>query len=366
MARATFWIFTPAPPMMSSLTPAAASPIPRTLTSASSTWKRPGAGFVFDIGMVTAQGLVTDIQVTSGTAGPATLAGTVITLPIGPGATIWRTTLLNLESLISNLTGDTLVKITGFKLTLTAANTDLYFDNLSVGTLQPANSLSFSYDTYNGQVDQAYIRAGAMAWVVYAYCVYMRLSQDFSPAFALQGMINFLLTLQSTAADLTNGLFYEGYGSYQNPGYQFVPGLVPTVSTEHQIDLWFAFQRAANALPVAATNLTKTGQITSAQASSLLATAGAASAAAASIDTNLLANLYIAPSGSTPGHFAQGVTGSTLDTSQALDASGHWAALWAHATGRDDIALQCAEFVYQTFPGDEPDDGAFQPGELLQ
>jgi hypothetical protein len=308
-----------------------------------------GVGFVFDISMVTAQGLVTDIQVTSGAAGPATLGGTVITVPIGPGATNWRTTLLNLQSEISNLVTDTLVRITGFKLTLTAANTDLYFDNLSVGTIQPANSLSFSYDTYNGQVDLAYIRAGAMAWVVFAYCVYMRLSQDFSPALPLQGMINFLLTLQSTAADLTKGLFYEGYGSYQNPGYQFVPGLVPTVSTEHQIDLWFAFQRASNALPAAATALTKTAQITSAQANSLSATAAAASAAAASIDANLIANLYIAPAGSTPGHFAQGVTGNTLDTSQALDASGHWAALWAHATGRDDIALQCAEFVYQHF-----------------
>ena len=309
----------------------------------------PGAGFVFDVSVVTAQSLVTDIQVTSGGAGPATLAGTVMTLPIGPGSQQWRTTLLNLESLILNLTGDSLQKITGFKLTLTAANTDVYFDNFSVGTLQPANSLSFSYDTYNGQVDQAYIRAGAMAWVVYAYCVYMRLSQDFSPVLPLQGMISFLLTLQSTASDLTKGLFYEGYGSYVNPGYQFVPGFVTTVSTEHQIDLWFAFQQAANALPVAATNLTKTGQITSAQASSLLATASAATAAAASIDTQMLANLYIAPSGSTPGHFAQGVTGSTLDTSQALDASGHWAALWAHAAGRDDIALQCAEFVYQNF-----------------
>jgi hypothetical protein len=308
-----------------------------------------GAGFIFDISIVTAQGLVTDIQVTSGAAGPATLAGTVITLPIGPGASNWRTTLLDLKSQISNLTTDTLVKITGFKLTLTTSNTDLYFDNLSVGTLQPANSLSFSYDTCNGQVDQAYIRAGAMAWVAYAYCVYMQLSQDFSPALSLQGIINFLLTLQSTATDLTSGLFYEGYGSYINPGYQFVPGPVLTVSTEHQIDLWFAFQRVANALPVAATNLGKTGQITSAQAESLLVTAGTASAAAASIEANLVANLYIPPSGSTPGHFAQGVTGSTLDTSEALDASGHWAALWAHATGRDDIALQCAEFVYQNF-----------------
>ncbi len=309
----------------------------------------PSVGFIFDISLVTANGLVTDIQVTNGAAGPATLSGTVITLPIGPGATLWRTTLINLQSEISSLVTDTLVKMTGFKLTLTAASTDLYFDNLSVGSLQPANSLSFSYDTYNGQVDQAYIRAGAMAWVVYAYCVYITLSQDFSPTLPLQGMIAFLLSLQSTASDLTNGLFYEGYGSYVDPGYQFVPGAVLTVSTEHQIDLWFAFQRAANLLPVAATNLLKTGQITSSQASSLTATAESASAAAESIDINMMANLYIAPSGSVPGHFAQGVTGSTLDTSQALDASGHWAALWAHASNRDDIALQCAEFAYQNF-----------------
>jgi hypothetical protein len=309
----------------------------------------PGATFVFDISVATLQGLVTDIQITSGAGGPAELSGTTITLPIGPGSSSWRTTLVKLQSEISSVASDTLANIMGFKLTLTAANTDVYFDNLSVGTLQPANSLSFSYDTYYGQIDQAYIRAGATAWVVYAYCVYMAMAQDFSSVFALQGMINFLLTLQSTATDLTHGLFCEGYGSYQNPGYQFVPGFITTVSTEHQIDLWFAFQRAANLLPTAATFLTKTAQITSAQASSLIATAGAASAAAASIDTNLLANLYIAPAGTVPGHFAQGATGNTLDTSQALDASGHWAALWAHAAGRDDIALQCAEFAYSKF-----------------
>src|ERR1035441_5238685 len=85
-----------------------------------------GTSFVFDISMVTAHGLVSDIQVTSGAAGTATLAGMVITLPIGPGATSWRTTLLNIESVISNLTGDTLEKITGFKLTLTAENTNLF------------------------------------------------------------------------------------------------------------------------------------------------------------------------------------------------------------------------------------------------
>jgi hypothetical protein len=226
---------------------------------------------------------------------------------------------LNLESLLLNLTSDTLVRITGFKLTLTTANTNLYFDNLSLGTLQPANSLSFSYDTYNGQVDQAYIRAGAMAWVVYAYAVYMQSSQDYSSWGALQGMIEFLLTLQSSASDLTKGMFYEGYGQYLNPGYQFVPGLVRTVATEHQVDLWFAFMRAAGVLSNASINLLKTGQISSAQAASLISTVATIEAAAGTIWTNLLANLYIAPAGGVPGHFAQGVTAP-----RTVGLVGHW------------------------------------------
>ena len=307
------------------------------------------AGFVIDISLATTHGLVTDVQVISGSAAPATLAGTVITLPIDPGSGAWRTTLLNLPAVISSLVSDTLVAITGFKLTLTAANTDLYFDNFSLGALQPANSLSFSYDTYNGQVDQAYIRAGAMAWVVYAYCVYMQIAQDYSSILQLQSMINFLLTLQSSASDLTSGLFYLGYGRYQEPGYQYLPGLQPAVSTEHQVDLWFAFRRAANVLSAAATFLVKTDQITPAQASSLNSTSLTINSAAATIWTNLLANLYIAPAGPTPGHFAQGATRNILDTSQALDASGHWVALLAHANGRDDIALECAEFSYENF-----------------
>jgi len=307
------------------------------------------ATFVVDVAVTTAGGLVTHVQATSGAVGPATLAGSTITIPIGPGNQVWRTTLLNLESLILNLSGDSLTSVTGFKLTLTAASTDLYFDNLSLGTPQPVNSLTFSYDTYNGQIDQAYIRAGAIAWVVYAYAVYMQVSQDYSIWAELQGMITYLLTLQSTAADLTNGLFYLGYGKYQDPGYQYVAGLIQTVATEHQVDLWFAFMRSAGVLANVAINLLKTGQITQAQAASINATVAAITTAAATIWTNMLAVLYIAPSGNVPGHFAQGVTGSTLDTSQACDASGTWAALLAHANARDDIALQCLEFVYDNF-----------------
>ncbi|HEV2178560.1 MAG TPA: hypothetical protein VGW33_15345 [Terriglobia bacterium] len=303
-----------------------------------------------DIGVTTNNGKVTDIQVNNNALGPATYNATtrMITVPIGFVGNNWRVNLLNLTSLVSSLvSGATITSINSYKVTLNYLG-DFYLDNLSVGSLQPANSLSFSYDTYYGQIDQAYIRAGAMAWVCYAYAVYMAMSLDYSPALYLQRMLNFLLTLQSTANDLTNGLFYLGYGKYQDPGYQFLPGLQTAVSTEHQVDIYFAFKRAALVLPTAATQLLKSSAVSSAQAAALGSTATQVSSIADSVQTRVLANLYIAP-GADPGHFAQGVTGSTLDTSQALDASGAWSALLCHAVGRDDLAAQCAQFAYQKF-----------------
>src|SRR5208337_4831212 len=322
------------------------------------------------IGVTTAGGKVTSVQVTSAAAAAASLTGTVITIAVGPGNDLYRFHLINLAKLISTLAGDTLTSITGFVVTLSAPG-DLYFDNFSAGNTQPADSLAFSYDTYYGLVDQAYIRAGAMGWVCYAYCIYMQITQDFSPALYLQRMINFLLTLQSTGSkggfgvglygvegygvcDLTGGLFYLGWGTYINPGYQFVPGIQYRVSTEHQIDLYFAFMRAAAILPTAAIQLQKTNSITATQAAALNATASQLQIVTDIIATNVVDNLYIAPSDGVPGHFAQGA-GSTatppagLDTSQACDAAGAWAALFCHVIGRDDLALQCLEFVDQNF-----------------
>ncbi|HEY6290045.1 MAG TPA: hypothetical protein VI455_00570 [Terriglobia bacterium] len=153
----------------------------------------------------------------------------------------------------------------------------------------------------------------------------------------------------STPNDLTDGLFYLGYGAYVNPGYQFVPGLQATASTEHQVDLYFALMRASGVLPPAATQLSKTGLVTPAQAQSLQNTATQVAEIASTVATNVINRLYIPPSGSTPGHFAQGVTGNSLDTSEALDASGTWASMLANAIGRDDVALQCIEFFYLNF-----------------
>jgi len=309
--------------------------------------------FNFSIGITTAAHKVTSVQVVSGTPAAAVLNGTVITITIAPGNGLYRFELVNVAGLVSTLAGDSLTSINSFVITLTAAG-DMYFDNFSAGNIQPANSLAFSYDTYNGLVDQAYIRTGAMAWVCYAYCVYMQLTQDYSPALYLQRMIDFLLTLQSAASDLTNGLFYLGYGAYVNPGYQFVPGIQYRVSTEHQIDLYFAFMRSAATLPTAAIQLQKTSAITAAQAASLNVTAAQVALAADTIATQVIGNLYIPPSGGVPGHFAQGAGSSAtppagLDTSQACDAAGTWAALFCHAIGRDDLALECLEFVDQNF-----------------
>ncbi|MGH9356721.1 MAG: hypothetical protein ACRD10_11380, partial [Terriglobia bacterium] len=164
-------------------------------------WKAPsasGSNFVFDMGVTTSRGMVTDVLVTSGTPGLPTYDSSTktITVPIGLGSGSYGTSLENLHSLVSSLTGDTLTSISRFKVTLNFAG-DMDFNTLTAGNLQPAGSLSFSYDVYNGNVDQAYIRTGAMAWVVYAYCMYMQQSQDYTPALYVHKMINFLETLKS-------------------------------------------------------------------------------------------------------------------------------------------------------------------------
>ncbi len=307
------------------------------------------ASFYFNVGVSTVTGSVNQVSVTYAPPAPPTYdaSSKAIAVAIGPGDGHYRTTLVDLNSLISALAGDTLRSVNGFQVVLSAPG-DLYFDNLSVGGRQPANSLSFSYDIYNGQVDQAYIRTGAMAWVCYAYSIYMAMSLDYTPALYLQRMLNFLMALQSSDPGLRNGLLYAGYGQYKDPGYQYVPGIQKYVSTEHNIDAYFALMRAAGILPVAATGLAKEGLITSAQAASLSATATAAGVAAGEIASALTANLYISP-GAGPGHFAQGANSAGLDTSQPLDASGTWAALFCHAIGDDAKAAECVKFVYQNF-----------------
>jgi hypothetical protein len=302
----------------------------------------------FEVALTTTLNKVQKLKVTSDAeAAPTYNAGTkTITYPMGPGNDDYHFHKFNLQELCADLAADTWTSTTGFKIVLNAVG-DLHFDNLSLGILQPEGSLSFSYDIYNGLPDQVYIRTGSMAWICYAYAMYMELTADYTSALYLQKMLNFLLTLESADADLRNGLLKGGYGKYEDPGYHYVPGLRQWVSTEHNLGAYFAFRRAARVLPAAAIELRKRELITVAQAASLNATAGTMTAKADSIKTKILTNLYIVP-GADPGHFAQGVTeAGALDTAVALDVAGCWSAIFCHEVGEDAKAVECLKYIYQ-------------------
>jgi len=339
-----------------------------TATGAPATWNFAGAGlpdavdsilqnryeafvnFAFSIGLTSSTGKVTTISLAStGTAGYNSSSKT-ITSVLGLTSGVWRVFTQDLNALIGQyLPGEKVISITSFSVTLQAAG-NLRLDDLSVGAPQPAGSLSFSYDVYNGQVDQAYIRSGAVAWVAYAYGIYIERTGDYgSAALGLQSLLAFLFSLQSKANDLTQNLVTIGWGKYQDPGYQYVPGQITGVSSEHNIDCYFAFDKASHVLPSAAAQLLNSGLITSAQYTSLVSTATTAATISGQISAALLAQLWIPPSGPVKGHFAQGASSSGLDTSLALDASGAWGAMFCHYIGDDVKAVSCLEFIYENF-----------------
>lgn len=277
---------------------------------------------------ITSSGGTTQIKFTNGTAAPSKAAG-VITYPIGAVAA-WRRVQYDLDAILKQFDGgDGLTQITRMEVNLTGAgNFDL--DDFTAGDRQPDGSLSFSYDIYFGHVDYPYLRAGAIAWVALAY-EYLR---EEAPEYAavidpyLTRILDFLVTLQSAdaAPDPRHDLIQIGYGSYYNPGYGYAVGLVPGVSVEHNVDCYFALVKGARILSDATYATT-----------------------AAEIQAALLAQLWIAPTASVAGHFANGADGSGLDTTQALDSAGSWAAMWCHEIGDLWREAECLKFVYDTF-----------------
>ena len=203
-----------------------------TATAAPATWRYGGAGLPdtadsilawryksgvahkFVVGVTSSTGRVTSIEfVSSGGAGYDSGANK-ITVVLPWVADQWRSINYNLNTLISeSVAGETLASITSFKAVLETAG-ELRLDNLSVGAPQPAGSLGFSYDVYNGQVDQAYIRNGAMAWVAYAYAIYMESTADFArAALGLESKLSYLFSQQSTATGRRQNLISIAVGS---------------------------------------------------------------------------------------------------------------------------------------------------------
>jgi hypothetical protein len=339
-----------------------------TATTAPATWRFTGAGLPdssdtilawrykcavahkFVAGVASSTGKVTSIEFVSSGASGYDSGAKKITVALVWVADQWRSVNSNLNTLMGGFVpGESLNSMTSFKVVVQSAG-ELRLDNLSVGAPQPAGSLSFSYDVYNGQVDQAYIRNGAMAWVCYAYAIYMERTGDFArAALGLQAMLSYLFTQQSSASGARNNLITLGWGSYQDPGYQYIPGQLTSVSTEHNIDCYFAFDKAARVLPTAAQTLRDRGLISSAQLASLRATATVAATKASQVRTAILNQLWIAPAGGVKGHFAQGASSSGLDTALALDASGSWAAMFCQEVGDNAKAVEGLKFLYETF-----------------
>ncbi|HKT11745.1 MAG TPA: hypothetical protein VJW77_07955 [Terriglobia bacterium] len=337
-------------------------------TTAPASWKFTGSGlpdaidslvewrfktnvnFKFTVGLASSSGQVTSFcLVSSGSAGYNAAAKTVTAVaPLQLDA--WQTYLADLNALIGlYLSGETVVSITSFAVELESAGF-LSLDDLSTGAPKPAGSLSVSYDVYNGQADQAIIRSRDLAWVAYAYGIYMERTGDYERgATSLQSMLNLLFFLQSTATDARQKLITAGWGTYQDPGYQYVPGQIASVNTSDNIVCWFAFDKASRVLPAAAQTLLAQGLVTEAEATQLSVAAATASAKASDIRTALLDQLWIPAAGSVKGHFARGASSSGVDTSLRLEAASSWAALFCHEIGDDAKAVSCLEFAYENF-----------------
>ncbi len=314
-------------------------------------WRfKTNVNFKFTVGLSSSSGQVASFcLVSSGTAGYDAPTKTVTAVaPLQLNA--WQTYLADLNARIGQyLSGETVTSITSFAVELESAGY-LSLDDLSVGAPKPAGSLSVSYDLYNGQADQATIRSGALAWLAYAYGIYMERTGDYErAATSLQSMLNLLFFLQSTATDARQNLITAGWGIYQDPGYQYVPGQISSVSTDDNMVCWFAFDKASRVLPAAAQTLLAEGWVTQDDAAQLSAAATIASTKAFDIRTAILDQLWIPASGSVKGHFARGASGAGLDTSLELDAASSWAALFCHEIGDDAKAVECLEFAYETF-----------------
>jgi hypothetical protein len=314
-------------------------------------WRfKASADFKFTVGLTSSTSQVASFVLgSSGIAGYNSTSKT-ITAVVPLVANAWQVYFADLNATISRyLSGETVTSITSLSVELNSIGS-LSLDDLTAGAPKPAGSLNASYDIYNGQVDQMSIRTGAVAWVAYAYGIYMERTGDFErAALALQSMLQFLFSMQSNAADARQNLITMGWGLYQDPGYQFLAGPISSVMTRDNIACYFAFDRASRVLPVAAQNLLTQGLITTDQSGTLKTVAGAAASKAGAISTALLNQLWVPASGSVKGHFAHGATASGLDTSLALDSASGWSALFCHEIGDDAKAVSCLEFAYENF-----------------
>ena len=169
-----------------------------------------------------------------------------------------------------------------------------------------------------------YYRTGAEMWVAYAMLHFLKLFPGSAIAAAVQAAVITLLdahilnTLNVTGGDYRSGAFQGGYGRYAPDYSSFDPTyVIPWVSTEHNVDAYFAYKRAAD---MGLTTGTGTPYAT--------------------IATNLGVKLTALADGANQGFWyaagkraVQGIdTASTFDTAHALDC-GSWYSMAARKIG---------------------------------
>lgn len=159
----------------------------------------------------------------------------------------------------------------------------------------------------DGFYNAAYVRTGAVAWVLYAYARYQQGSGDTRFANTLQRGLAWL----QSQRDAKTGLYFAGSGRWRDAGHFEPAWPARFFATEHQIDVWFALKAVAD------------------KASEPLARA-------------MLQRLWLADE----QRFAQGLTpDGRVDRESALDAAGTWAALWLLAQGDRVRAGQALDWV---------------------
>lgn len=173
----------------------------------------------------------------------------------------------------------------------------------------------------DGFYNASYVRAGTVAWALYAFARYAEAFHDgrFSPQ--IERATIWLLRQRDPGC----GLVLAGSGRWSDAEHYDPDYVADFAATEHQIDTWFALRAVA------------------------LADAGLearlhVNQAAADLEGAIERELWLPGL----GRYAQGLRTDGPDLGSALDAAGTWAALYAHAVQRSEHAARGLDWVQRT------------------
>jgi hypothetical protein len=170
----------------------------------------------------------------------------------------------------------------------------------------------------DGFVNASYVRAGTVAWVVYAFAVYQTVTGDTQFAPSLRRGVRWLLAQRRPP----HGLIEAGRGRWVTAAVYDPDWIAAFAATEHQIDAWFALRAVEVAEPY--------WSVLHGVAQERRALAEA------------MKRVLWLPD---ERRFAQGADANGLDRGSALDAAGTWGALWWLALGDDTRALQALRYA---------------------